>query len=148
MRPAPPNRAAFARGFRSGLEAKIYDQLEECGCEAEYEPFRIPYVWPAQNKTYTPDFCLPNGIVIESKGIFVSDDRKKHLLIRDQFPDLDIRFVFHSKSTKIRKGSKTTVCMWAAKNDFLYADKLIPEEWMQEKVNRKSLGVIQKIRGS
>lgn len=147
MRPAPANRAAFVRGFRSGLEAKIYDQLQECKCDAEYEPFKIPYIWPEQSKTYTPDFCLPNGIVIESKGIFISDDRKKHLLIREQIPDLDIRFVFHSKGTKIRKGSKTTVTMWAEKNGFLHAAKLIPEEWMTEKVNRKSLKIIQKLRG-
>jgi hypothetical protein len=146
MRPNPANRTAFIRGFRSGLESKIYDQLKECNCDAEYEPFKIPYVWPEQKKTYTPDFCLPNGIVIESKGIFTSEDRKKHLLIRDQFPQLDIRFVFHSKSTKIRKGSKTTVCDWAKKNEFIYAVKLVPEEWITEAVKIDSLKTICKLR--
>tara|TARA_Y100001937_G_C6909356_1_gene236859 strand:+ start:96 stop:539 length:444 start_codon:yes stop_codon:yes gene_type:complete len=147
MRPAPANRAAFIKGFRSGLEARIYDQLKECNCDAEYEPFKIPYVWPEQSKTYTPDFYLPNGIVIESKGIFTSDDRKKHLLIREQLPELDIRFVFHSKGTKIRKGSKTTVCAWAEKNNFMYAVKLVPEEWITEPQNEKSISIIDTLRG-
>ena len=65
-------------------------------------------------RTYTPDFELPNGIIIESKGRFVAADRKKHLLVQKQHPELDIRFVFSNSKAKISKGSKTTLCMIGA----------------------------------
>jgi len=40
--------------------------------------------------------------------------------------------VFTNSNTKINKGSKTTYGMWCSKNGFLYADKLIPKEWLNE----------------
>jgi hypothetical protein len=83
-------------------------------------------------RTYTPDFLLPNGIVIESKGRFVAADRKKHLLIQEQYIFLDIRFVFSNSKAKLTKGSKTTYGDWCNKHGFLYADRLIPEEWIKE----------------
>jgi len=85
-----------------------------------------------ETRTYTPDFLLPNGIIIESKGRFVAADRKKHLLVKQQHPDLDIRFVFTNSKAKISKGSKTSYGDWCDKNGFLYADKLIPEGWLNE----------------
>jgi len=83
-------------------------------------------------RTYTPDFELPNGIIIESKGRFVAADRKKHLLVQRQFPELDIRFVFSNSKGKISKGSKTSYADWCDKHGYIYADKLIPEEWIKE----------------
>ena len=50
---------------------------------------------------YKPDFVLPNGIIIETKGQFLSSDRTKHKLIAKQNPLLDIRFVFSNPNTKI-----------------------------------------------
>ena len=87
---------------------------------------------PESVHVYTPDFKLPNKIIIESKGRFVSEDRKKHLLVKQQRPDLDIRFVFSNSKAKISKGSKTSYADWCIKHGFLYADKLIPEEWINE----------------
>jgi len=51
-------------------------------------------------------------------------------LIKEQYPKLDIRFVFSRSKTKINKGSNTTYGMWADKYGFPYADKLIPKEWL------------------
>ena len=84
------------------------------------------------NKTYTPDFVLDNGIIIETKGRFISPDRAKHLAVRDQYPELDIRFVFTNSKSKLYKGSKTTYGMWCNKYDFKYADRYIPEAWLKE----------------
>lgn len=97
----------------------------------KYEEFKIKYE-VNEVRTYTPDFELPNGIIIESKGRFVAADRKKHLLVKKQHPDLDIRFVFSNSNAKISKGSKTTLGMWCDKHGYMYADKLIPEEWIKE----------------
>lgn len=119
-------------GWRSGLEEEIARWLEEQGHPACFEPGRIPYLKPARKAHYTPDFPLHNGIIIESKGRFVTADRQKHILIKDQHPDLDIRFVFSRSKSPISKRSKTTYAMWCEKHGFLYADKQIPLEWLDE----------------
>jgi hypothetical protein len=118
-------------GYRSGLEVKVAKQLEEAGVKAEYETTKIKYR-VEEDRTYTPDFVLPNGIVVETKGRFVIADRKKHLLIQRQHLFLDIRFVFSNSKAKLSKVSKTTYGDWCRQHGFLYADKLIPEEWLNE----------------
>ena len=122
---------AIKNGYRSGLEDVISEDLKKRGVDFGYETVKIKWQL-IESKTYTPDFILPNGIIIESKGRFVLDDRKKHLKVREQNPDLDIRFVFSNSRNKIRKGSKTTYAMWCEKNNFLYADKRIPDEWINK----------------
>jgi len=121
---------AIKNGYRSGLEDVISEDLKKRGVDFGYETVKIKWQL-IESKTYTPDFILPNGIIIESKGRFVPDDRKKHLKVREQNPELDIRFVFSNSRNKIRKGSKTTYAMWCEKNNFLYADKRIPDKWIK-----------------
>ena len=123
--------AGLKYGYRSGLEDRISEQLTGLSVPFKYEVFKIRYE-VNEVRSYTPDFELPNGIIIESKGRFVAADRKKHLLVQKQHPSLDIRFVFSNSRGKISKGSKTTYAMWCEKNGFLYADKLIPKEWLEE----------------
>lgn len=118
-------------GYRSGLEGKISEQLTLSGVCFTYESMKIPYRVDEIRK-YTPDFILSNGIIVETKGRFVAADRKKHLLIKQQRPDLDIRFVFSNSRTKLNKGAKSTYGDWCEKHGFLYADKQIPEEWLHE----------------
>ena len=123
-------------GYRSGLEDRISEQLKSLSVPFKYEGFKIKYE-VHENRTYTPDFELPNGIIVESKGRFVAADRKKHLLVKKQHPELDIRFVFSNSKAKINKGSKTTYGDWCDKNGYLYADKLIPEGWIKEDGKKK-----------
>jgi hypothetical protein len=118
-------------GYRSGLESKVSVQLNEAGVSFEYETFKIEYQ-VNETRKYTPDFRLPNGIIVETKGRFVAADRKKHLLVQQQHPDLDIRFVFSNSKAKLNKGAKSTYADWCQKHGFLYADKFIPEEWLHE----------------
>jgi hypothetical protein len=137
---------AVAAGYRSGLEEKVGAQLHENGVEAEYEPFKIPYVVPVTKHAYTPDYVLPNGIVIETKGRFVIEDRKKHILLKEQYPDLDLRFVFQNAKAKIRKGSPTSYGDWCTKHGFRFSSKTIPTEWLEEKTNKPSLKIISTLR--
>ena len=123
---------AIKNGYRSGLEDKIADQLKSLSVPVKYEERKITYSVPESLHTYTPDFELPNGIIIESKGRFVASDRKKHLLVKQQRPTLDIRFVFSNSKAKINKGSKTSYADWCDKFGFIYADKLIPKGWIDE----------------
>jgi hypothetical protein len=119
-------------GFKSGLEETISQQIESQGIKVEYETEKVPYIIPASNHTYSPDFKLPNGIRVETKGRFVAADRKKHLLVKEHNPHLDIRFVFSNSKNKISKKSKTTYGDWCEKNGYKYADKIIPIEWFLE----------------
>ena len=123
----------IAHGFRSGLEERVCEQLAFLNILDCYEIKKIPFVQPEKNRNYTPDFWLPNGIIVETKGVFTVQDRQKHLLIKEQYPDLDLRFVFSNSKNKLRKGSKTTYADWCNKYDFIFADQLIPEEWINEK---------------
>ena len=105
--------------FRSGLEKQVATQLDEEGVGYEYEELKISYLKPAEQSTYTPDFVLDNGIIIETKGQFVTSDRKKHKIIKNQHGDkYDIRFVFSNPKTKIGKKSKTTYADWCERFGF------------------------------
>lgn len=122
----------LAEGFRSGLEEKVADQLRGLGVEVRFEELKVKYVKPSRTSTYTPDFQLPNGVIIETKGRFVTSDRQKHILVKAQNPELDIRFVFSNSKAKISKTSKTTYADWCLKHGFQFADKLIPLGWVKE----------------
>ena len=124
---------AIKHGYRSGFEHTVSKELTEAKVKFEYETTVISYIKPETNHTYTIDFTLPNGILVETKGRWVIEDRKKHLLIKKQHPELDIRIVFMSGKTKIRKGSKTTYGMFCDKHDIPWAEKTIPNSWFSEK---------------
>ena len=119
--------------FRSGLEEHVADQLDQLGVSFEYETLVIKFTRPEKMHRYTPDFILPNGIIIETKGRFLTKDRQKHLLVKKQHPDLDIRFVFSNPNQKISKTSKTTYARWCNTNGFYYAKQTIPTTWLKEK---------------
>tara|TARA_R100001015_G_C4617500_1_gene173778 strand:- start:14 stop:472 length:459 start_codon:yes stop_codon:yes gene_type:complete len=127
-------RFAYARkyGYRSGLELKVADYLKTQKVKYKYECLKIEWE-DLTYRTYTPDFVLNNGIIIETKGIFTSADRKKHLAIKKQHPKLDIRFVFENSNKRLRKGAKTRYYQWCIRYDFDYHDRIIPEEWLKEK---------------
>lgn len=118
-------------GFRSGLEEGIAAQLRANGIEPNYEGLKLPYR-VEKNCNYTPDFPITKTIIIETKGRFLTSDRMKMLLIKKQYPQLDIRFVFSNSNARISKVSKTTYAKWCEKNGFKYADKVIPSEWIDE----------------
>lgn len=123
-------------GFRSGLEEKVAEQLKELDIDFGYETKDsiINYEKPVTKHRYTPDFNFgkQSTIIIETKGRFLTADRQKHLLIKKQHPELDIRFVFSNSKSRISKSSKTTYAAWCEKHGFKYADKLIPKDWIKE----------------
>ncbi|MEY9719298.1 hypothetical protein ABIA22_001788 [Sinorhizobium fredii] len=120
-------------GFRSGLEDKVAGELESSGHAYQYEEFKVSYTIPPRMAKYTPDFVITvNGVIVETKGRFLTADRQKHLLIKKEHPDLDIRFVFSNANTRISKQSRTTYAMWCETHGFLFANKSIPREWLEE----------------
>ncbi len=132
-KPTSNDDRGLSAGYRSGLEEKVAQELEiALGHAVPYESQKLKYHKPARECTYTPDFILPNGIVIETKGRFVTADRQKHLLVKEQHPQLDLRFVFSNSRGRINKKSNTTYAAWCLKNGFQFADKSVPHEWLHE----------------
>ena len=125
--------------FRSGFEEKLASQLRRGGVSFQYETLKLEYTKTA---TYTPDFII-GDIIIEAKGLWTVEDRKKHLLIREQHPHLDIRLVFQNARNKIRKGSDTTYAAWCEKKGIKYAHQTIPKSWLSHKRTNPALSVDQ-----
>ena len=127
MRKKRKKRSSPTSKYRSGFEQTLANQLQRSGVAFEYETIKLEY---RKIATYTPDFILPNGIIIEAKGLWTVEDRTKHLLVREQHPHLDIRLVFMNAFNKIRKGSNTTYARWCEKKNIIYANKQIPKSWL------------------
>ena len=127
-------RAARKKGYRSGLEVRVAQSLDIIGQKYRYEKVKIEWE-DLSYRTYTPDFVLNNNIIIETKGLFTSPDRRKHVQIKKQHPELDIRFVFTNSKAKLYKGAKNTYGQWCTKKGFKYYDRIIPEDWLTEEPN-------------
>jgi hypothetical protein len=127
---------AIKHGYRSGLEHNLSIYLDEHKVKYDYENIKIEWEDLAY-RTYTPDFVLYNGIIIETKGRFMAADRRKHIAIKKQHPKLDIRFVFTNSKSKLSKGAKSSYADWCIRHGFRYYDRIIPEDWLKEKGKNK-----------
>jgi len=136
--------------FKSKLEYDIGVDLINREQVFEYESQAFGYTIPVihsycngcgdgpafMDRTYTPDFFLSNGIIVEAKGRFTADERKKHRAMKEQHPDLDLRMLFQSdnyltnnKKAKNRKRYST----WCNSMGIKWAiGKKIPQEWLDE----------------
>ena len=141
MTPHKAYRNALKHGYRSGLEHKLSVYLKERKFKFSYETIKIEWE-DLSYRTYTPDFILDNGIIIETKGIFNALDRRKHKAIKKQHPKLDIRFVFTNSKRKLRKGAKSSYAEWCIRYGFRYCDRVVPEDWLKEKGKRLTLTFI------
>ena len=118
--------------FRSGLEERNAKYLSKKRVKFEYETMKIKWQ-DLRFKTYTPDFILPNGIIVETKGRFTLPDRNKHLNVKKQYPHLDIRFVFSNPYQRLNKGAKSTYADWCDYHGFIFAKEVIPHDWIKER---------------
>lgn len=120
---------------RSKLELKFEEILKENNVEYDYEVTKIQYIIPESKHTYTVDWTIGNGTLLETKG-YLSDhrERNKYILIKQQQPDIDLRFVFDNEN-KLCGGTKMTHGKWAEKAGFQYCsikDIDTIKEWTQK----------------
>jgi len=114
--------------YRSKLEEKVAALFDELGVIYEYESTKIPYVI---QHNYTPDFLLINGIYLETKGYWDSDDRRKTRNVKEQHPEIDLRMVFQNPYNTISKRSKTTYAQYCDKLSIPWTSfKNIPIDWL------------------
>jgi DnaJ-class molecular chaperone len=127
----PFKPSTYTPDFAVPLQEKTCPICNGSGFEDEIQDGGKSYI------TWKCDCCNGRGkviplLVIETKGRFVVEDRQKHLLVKEQHPEHDIRFLFSNSRNKIAKGSKVTYADWCNKCGFKYADKVIPDEWLRE----------------
>lgn len=118
--------------FRSKFEKVVYEKAKSNRLKLDYEPSTsvVDYVVTAR---YTPDFRLPNGILVEAKGYFDPAARGKMRRVKQQHPELDIRFVFQRASNTVTKAKNSkTYGQWAEMHGFPWAEGSIPKEWWKE----------------
>jgi len=116
--------------YKSGFERQIAANLAMRKVKFSYEELRLPYTL---HGTYSPDFVIASsGIIVEAKGFLDRDSKRKMIAVKQQHPDLDIRFLFQQADKKMQ-GSKKTHGEWATKNGFKFAEGEIPDEWLNPK---------------
>ena len=116
--------------YKSKFEARVAKVLPK---GTKYEALTINFLQPEKHRKYRPDFLLPNGTIIETKGKWTQEDRQKHVWIKEQHPELKVCLLFMSAFNRIRKGSDTTYADFCEKNGLEWADfgMGIPKHWTQ-----------------
>jgi hypothetical protein len=107
---------------RNKFEDAISGELAASGVTFQYEGYQVPYILAGH---YTPDFTVStsNGkIIIETKGLFRPEDKRKLIAVKKCNPKLDIRLLFYAN---VKSNTK-----WCKKHGFKYAIKHVPKEWL------------------
>lgn len=132
--------------FKSRIEYETGLQLMKEEIEFEYESqsynytISIPHTFCGEcdskdikgTKSYTPDFFLPGGIVIECKGRFTPAERKKHAAMKEQYPELDLRILFQ-RNDWITKRHKARYGDWCDAKGITWAVGMtLPWEWIND----------------
>ena len=129
----------------SQSEVRFAKGLDKRGIKYVYEPITIE--WQVKPKQYTPDFSITRKdgteMLIEYKGFLWAEDKQKMKAVRQQYPDLDIRFVFadahkpvHGAKTR-KNGTKQSHAEWAEDNGYLWATEKIPASWLKTQKKRR-----------
>ena len=114
--------------FKSKFEKIVAEKFELVD---QYELDKLDFIQPEQKRKYIPDFKLTENAYLEVKGKFTTEDRKKMLWVKEQYPHIRFYLLFQNPRLKIRKGSPTSVADWCDKNGFEWTDihKGIPQHW-------------------
>jgi len=120
--------AVRTNGYDSKYEASVAADLEQRGVSPD-EQQPVEYV---SKRIYFADFVLPNGIIVEAKGYFPREDRRKMLDVRESNPELDIRMLLQNAESKLSKRSRTTYAKWCEQNGFKWAEGTVPDTWLAE----------------
>lgn len=139
-------RARQYTNYDSGFEKLFADHLEKLGIPFERERDAFIYIETVrksvcrecgsencgQRRIYRPDFFLPAGVIIETKGYLDAPARSRHKLIREQHPGLDLRLVFQRDHVIKQTKNKDRYSDWCRKNDikFWICREMPPKEWL------------------
>lgn len=87
--------------LRGTWELKVSEWLNQQGVIWTRKHY-IKYLDDNINRTYSPDFYVPDDdTIIEVKGYYSERDKKKMSLIKNQYPQLKIKFIMKNEIEKI-----------------------------------------------
>ncbi len=131
-------------GKRSGFEVTIANDLDKAGVAYEYESLVFTYTEPLRKNLaecgecgstnlirtgrYTPDFVLSNSTIIETKGRFDAQDRRKMIAVRDEYTDYKFVLLF-MRDNRISRRSNTYYSDWCMTNQFDFSIGQLKKEW-------------------
>lgn len=112
---------------RNKFEFSLNEQLKRSDRHFGYEVARYPY-WI--KGIYYPDWVIFKDkdrkridFLIEAKGYFRPESKRKLVAVKKYHPDVDIRIVFYRRRERDIK--------WAERHGFKYAIGKIPKEWLK-----------------
>ena len=113
--------------FERVLDKAFHSLSNEMKFDYKYEPetFSVKV-----DVTYKPDFIAETKVgkvIVEGKGYFRDEDRKKVLAFTQQYPDYKYHIVFE-RDNAIYKGSKYKYSDWCIKHGISYSVKSLPKE--------------------
>lgn len=131
--------------YKSKLEYDVATNLHNRSIFFDYETRSYDYIIPVMHsicpecgtgpanlpRTYTPDFFLGNGIVVECKGRFTAEERKKHIAMKEQHPDLDLRMLFQTNNWLTARKKKRYGDWCDSKGIKWAAGRSVPQEWIK-----------------
>jgi len=115
------SRGIRSKGFKSNLERYIDAILKRNKFGYIYEPGNITYIQPEVKRRYLPDWTK-DDVILEAKGRFTTADRKKMLLLKEQYPEKQIVMLFGKADNKLSKKSKTSYADWCNNNNIAWLD--------------------------
>ncbi len=136
-------KMGFNEKFRSGLEVKVAQILRDNEIGYKYEQLKIKWIPLPIERTYNPDFHdivtkskKKIKLILEPKGRFMPDDMAKHLAVKMQHPEYDIRFIFQNSRKWYRAAKTRTYRKWCEENGFKCCDiwefNKVIQEWIAE----------------
>lgn len=131
-------------GYRSKKEEELAEWLSTHDIGFQYESLKLDYQKPirkglcnecgksnvVQKSSYTPDFVLENGTIIEYKGRLTRKDRTKLLSVLKCNPGIKLKLLFGSDN-KLEKNNNKRYSQWATENGFDYALGTPPRRWLR-----------------
>jgi len=154
----PAKKQSLLRGFRSIPEMQFYDMAKAKGLKFNYEDAtqKVHYTIPAKKEWYLCDFFFPKKdgttMFIDTKGEWVAKDREKFYLLKQQFPDMDLRIIFtrNPRTQWIGKRGVTSyadICtlgkgrgIWKEFSipfDHMTTKRFLPAAWQKELIKEK-----------
>lgn len=110
---------------RNKFEGRTESYLNGFEISFEYEIEKIPYTIKG---FYKSDFTITTKsgrkIIVETKGYFRPEDKRKMAAVKKQHPELDIRILFYAPNRSYER--------WAIKHKIPYAFRVIPLDWIKE----------------
>lgn len=124
--------------YRSWFEVDIAIDALKNGVAFDYEKEHILWREPEKMRKYKPDFFVRRKkdnslLIVEAKGRWTADDRKKMCFVTEQNPDLDIRLLFERDNTLSKSKRSKKYSEWCDWKGLKYAiGRKIPKEWLDE----------------